>query len=413
MNTPQTLKGFRDFLPEEKRRRDYVMKKIIEVFELFGFDPLETPTLEYASLLLGKYGKEADKLMYTFKDRGDREVALRYDQTVPSARVLSQYQNLLPKYFRRYQIQNVFRADNPQKGRFREFTQCDIDIFGSTSSIADAEIIATTYFAFKNVGYPTVKILINDRQTLFTYLESFVNKKVDVFSLIQTIDKLEKIGKEKVIEELVDKGLIKEEASKALSSIQSAKVSQNLQTIIDYLVNLGVPKESLVFTSTLARGLDYYTGMIFEVMLPEYTAGSCGGGGRYDKLIGQLGGIDIPAVGIAFGFDRMVDAAEVLKIIPEEKSGTQVLVCVFNEETVIESLSIVKKLREENIPTEILPSSSDKLDKQLKYADRKKIPYVVIVGPEEVKKKIVKLKNMKTGEQKELSVKDLIAYFKK
>lgn len=408
MDTPQTLKGFRDFLPEEKRRRDYVLKKIVEVFELFGFDPLETPTLEYATLLLGKYGKEADKLMYTFKDRGDREVALRYDQTVPSARVLSQYQNLLPKYFRRYQIQNVFRADNPQKGRYREFTQCDIDIFGSTSPIADAEIIATTYFAFKNVGYPTVKILINDRQTLFTYLKPFTNKKVNIFSLIQTVDKLEKIGKEKVIAELVDKGIGKNQASQALSSIRLAKISQNLQTIIEYTINLGVPKEALVFTSTLARGLDYYTGMIFEVMLPEYTAGSCGGGGRYDKLIGQLGGIDIPAVGIAFGFDRMIDAAEVLKIIPEEKSGTQVLVCVFNEYIIKESLSIAKTLRDSNISAEVLPSSSDILDKQLKYADRKKIQYVVIVGPEEVKKKVVKLKNMKTGEQKEVKMEEII-----
>ncbi len=410
MNTPQTLKGFRDFLPEEKRRRDYVLKKIVEVFELFGFDPLETPTLEYASLLLGKYGKEADKLMYTFKDRGDREVALRYDQTVPSARVLAQYQNQLPKYFRRYQIQNVFRADNPQKGRYREFTQCDIDIFGSTSPIADAEIIATTYFAFKNVGYPTVKIVVNDRQTLFTYLEPFTNKKVDVFSLIQTIDKLEKLGKEKIIAELFDKGLTKDQASKALSSIQSAKISKNLQEIVSYTIDLGVPKEFLIFSSTLARGLDYYTGMIFEVVLPEYPAGSCGGGGRYDKLIKELGGVEVPAVGIAFGFDRMVDAAKTLKIIPKENTGTKVLVCVFNSETIDNSLSIAKQLRAQNIPSEVLPSSEDKLDKQLKYADRKRIPYVIIVGPEEIKRKVVKVKNMTTGEQSLLTVQDTITF---
>src|SRR3989337_4262963 len=158
----QTLKGFRDLLPAEKRARDFVTKKLVETFENFGFSPLETPTLEYASLLLGKYGKEADKLVYTFKDRGKREVGLRYDQTVPTARVLAQYQGKLPQYFRRYQIQNVFRAEKPQKGRYREFTQCDIDIFGSTSPIADAEIIACTYFAFQNVGYPQLKIYIND-----------------------------------------------------------------------------------------------------------------------------------------------------------------------------------------------------------------------------------------------------------
>jgi len=408
----QTLKGFRDFLPEEKRKRDYVLKKIIEVFELYGFDPLETPTLEYASLLLGKYGKEADKLIYSFKDRGDREIALRYDQTVPTARVLAQYQKLLPKYFRRYQIQNVFRADNPQKGRYREFTQCDIDIFGSASPIADAEIIATTYFAFKNVEYPTVKILINDRQTLSTYLKSFTNEKVDIFSLIQTIDKLEKLGKKKVQEELITKGLTEDQSQKTLISIQSAKVSENLQTIINYAVALGVPKELLVFTSTLARGLDYYTGMIFEVALPEYTVGSCGGGGRYDKLIAELGGVEIPAVGIAFGFDRMVDAADFLKIIPENKTGTQVLVCIFNQETINNSLVITQKLRQSKISTEILPSSSEKLDKQLKYADRKGIPFVIIIGPEEEEKNLIKFKNMQTGEQKEIPLEQAIKILK-
>lgn len=165
----QTLKGFRDFLPEEKRNRNFVMEKIKETFEKFGFEPLETPTLEYSSLLLGKYGDEADKLVYTFEDRGGREIGLRYDQTVPTARVLAQYQNELPRYFRRYQMQNVFRADKPQKGRYREFTQCDIDIFGSTASTTDAEIVACTYEAFKNVGFDNLEIRFNDRQLLFPY----------------------------------------------------------------------------------------------------------------------------------------------------------------------------------------------------------------------------------------------------
>ncbi|MEK7633627.1 MAG: histidine--tRNA ligase, partial [Patescibacteria group bacterium] len=329
--TPQILKGFRDFLPEEKRKRDYVLKKIIEVFELFGFEPLETPTLEYATLLLGKYGKEADKLVYSFKDRGDREVALRYDQTVPSARVLSQYQNVLPKYFRRYQIQNVFRADKPQQGRFREFTQCDIDIFNSTSSIADAEIIAATYFAFKNVGYPKIKILINDRQILFEILKSFTNSEIDIFSIIQSIDKIDKSGTEKVQKELVDKGIeSKEKARNAINSLVNTKISSSLQQIIDFSIKLGVPKEVIEFKPVLARGLDYYTGMIFEVSLPGYNVGSCGGGGRYDKLIGQLSGNEIPAVGIAFGFDRMVEAAGYFGIISNKNQSNQVLVTVFN-----------------------------------------------------------------------------------
>lgn len=404
MNTikPQTPKGFRDFLPDEKRRRDYVANKVKEIFEIFGFEPLETPTLEYASVLLGKYGEEADKLVYTFKDRGDRKLGLRYDQTVPTSRVLIQYQNDLPKYFRRYQIQNVFRSDKPQKGRYREFTQCDIDIFNSTSPIADAEIISATYFAYKNVGYPKIIIYINDRQTLFKYLKEYINDKVDVFSIIQSVDKLEKIGQEGVVKELTQKGLQEEKANQALKSILSAQMSENLKDIVEYSIQLGVPTNSIRFVSTLARGLDYYTGMIFEVYIPGYNVGSCGGGGRYDKLIEQLGGTPTPAVGIAFGFDRMVEAAELLKVIPKENLNSQVLVTVFNDSTIVDSLNLAQKLRSEKIKTEVYPTV-DKLDKQLKYANNKNIPFVVIIGPEEVKKNIVKLKNMKTGEQKEIS----------
>ena len=404
---PQTVKGFRDFLPTEKRQRDFVVQKVKEVFELFGFEPLETPTLEYASLLLGKYGKEADKLLYTFKDRGGRELALRYDQTVPTARVLAQYQQILPKFFRRYQIQNVFRADKPQKGRYREFTQCDIDIFNSTSPLSDAEIIAATYFAFQNVGYPEIEIVINDRQTLFRYLKPFASYKISLFSLIQSIDKLEKIGKQGVIKELIKKGLDNNQAQKAINSITTAPLSKNLEEIIKSTILLGVPKRDIIFTSTLARGLDYYTGMIFEVVLPGYEAGSCGGGGRYDELIEQLGGVSIPAVGIAFGFDRMVEAAEFFNLIPPETTGTVLLITIFAQKTAETSLKLASQLRKNKINSEIYPEIT-KLDKQLKYADKKGIPYVVIIGPDEIKKNVVKLKNMKTGEQKELSQKKLI-----
>ena len=407
--TPQTLKGFRDFLPEEKRKRDYIAKKVIEVFELFGFEPLETPTLESADLLLGKYGQEADKTVYIFKDKGERRVGLRFDQTVPTARVLAQYQNLLPKYFRRYQIQNVFRADKPQRGRFREFTQCDIDIFGTTSSLADAEIIATTYFAFKAIKYPKIKLYLNDRQTLFQYLQPYATKEISIFSLIQSIDKLEKIGEEKVIDELVKKGLNKDNAKQAIATIKSAKPSYNLQEIIRLSVNLGIPKEDIVFSSTLARGLDYYTGMIFEVILPGYQVGSCGGGGRYDKLIEQLGGVNIPAVGIAFGFDRMVEAAEYFKLINEKDMGPQILVTIFSKELISQSLEFANILRDNKIKVEVYPAN-DRLDKQLKYANKKGIPYVIIIGPKEVQKNIIKLKDMKTGEQKELNQQELLKF---
>jgi histidyl-tRNA synthetase len=202
----QTLKGFRDFLPDQKRVRDLVMAKIKETFELFGFEPLETPTLEYASLLLGKYGTEADKLVFKFADRGGREVALRYDQTVPTARVLAQYQNQLPKFFRRYQMQPAFRAEKPQKGRFREFTQCDIDIFGSKSPVADAEILACSYMAYKNLGFKNVSLRVNSREVLISTLTPFATETVSVFSIIQSVDKLDKLSQQEVIDELIRKG---------------------------------------------------------------------------------------------------------------------------------------------------------------------------------------------------------------
>lgn len=411
MTNVQTPKGFRDFLPEDARARQFVANKVREVFERFGFEPIETPTLEYASVLMGKYGDEADKLVFRFKDRGDRELALRYDQTVPTARLLAQYQGKLPRFWRRYQIQNVFRAEKPQKGRYREFTQCDIDIFDSTSPVADSEIIACTYFAFKNVGYPTVVLKINDRKILFTTLEKYATKTVSILSIIQSVDKLEKIGNEKVVEELEKKGLARNKPEELLLAIQSAKPTDNLSSIITLSQSLGVPKESLVFTPTLARGLDYYTGMIFEPTVPEYPAGSLGGGGRYDNLIKQLGGIDTPAVGIAFGFDRMVEAAVSLNLIPKETSATQILVTVFDQKSLSLSAVITQQLRSANIATELFPAS-EKLDKQLKYADRKGIPYVVIQGPNEIQKNIVTLKNMRTKEQKELTVDSLIDILK-
>jgi len=393
----QTLKGFRDFLPVEKRARNFVVQKVTETFENFGFQPLETPTLEYASLLMGKYGEEADKLVYNFEDRGGRRIGLRYDQTVPSARVLAQYQGQLPKYFRRYQIQNVFRAEKPQQGRFREFTQCDIDIFGSNSPLADAEIMACTYQAFKNVGFKNIILKFNDRETLINTLKPFATDQVNVFSIIQSIDKLDKIKPEEVVAELVEKGLEKASADKTLSTINSAEKSVNLKEIEQFVYDLGVPKEALQFNPTLARGLDYYTGIIFEVIIPEYSAGSCGGGGRYDNLIKDLGGPQIPATGIAFGFDRMVDAAKTLKIIPANQ-GIEALVANFSAETTSQSLQVANKLRSLGIRTELYPAI-DKLAKQFKYANQLGIRYVFVVGEEESKNNTVAIKDLETGDQ--------------
>ncbi len=410
-NTPQTLKGFRDILPSEKRKRDYVASKIKEVFENFGFAPLETPTLEYAELLLGKYGDEADKLVYTFTDRGDRNVGLRYDQTVPTARVLAQYQNNLPKYFRRYQIQNVFRADKPQKGRYREFTQCDCDIFGTSSTLADAEILAVYYAVFKNIGLTSIKIEINDRQTLIQTLSPFTNPKVDVFSLIQSIDKLDKLSPKQVAEELVSKGLDQNDAEQAVSAIENAQMSDNLQQIVDSAIALGVDQNALVFNPKIARGLDYYTGLIFEGKVPEYTVGSVGGGGRYDNLINDLSGVQIEAVGFGIGFDRTVEAADQLGLIPNSTSS-QVLITIFDENYQKQSLATANKLRQAGIKTEVYPAL-DKLAKQFKYANKNNIPYVIIIGEEEVSQGKVTLKDMGSGEQKLFEIADAIKRIKR
>lgn len=412
MQKTQTLKGFRDFLPEENRKRQYVENIIRQTFESFAFEGLSTPTLEYASLLMGKYGDEADKLLYTFEDRGGRMVGLRYDQTVPTARVLSQYQNQLAKYFRRYQIQNVFRADKPQKGRYREFTQCDCDIFASTSPLADAEILAVYYQVFKNLGLIGIKIEYNDRQLLMSSLEEFSTADVDVFSIIQSIDKLDKLTPEEVIAELVSKGLSQANAKEVIAKINSVEKSENLLEIEQKAISLGVDPQALVFNPKIARGLDYYTGLIFEGKIEEYAVGSVGGGGRYDNLIEELSGLKMPAVGFGLGFDRIVEACDQLGLIPEENMGTQVLITIFEEEKSQEkALKTASQLRNAGIKTEVFPAL-DKLGKQFKLANQKNIPWVVIIGDEEIEKDLISVKNMKTGEQMQSKIEDFIAKLK-
>ena len=405
----RTLKGFRDFLPADKAVRDGIELKIVEVFRRFGFQPVETPTLEYAELILGKYGEEADRLVYTFEDRGGRRVALPYDQTVPTARVLTQYQRELPRYFRRYAIGNVFRAENPQKGRYREFRQCDIDIFGSTDALADAEIIACTYFAFHNVGYPQVRIRINDRRSLVAALEPFATPQVDVFSIIRSIDKLDKMRRDAVLAELVDKGLAEASAQDALGAVEQSKPSAELEAILGAVRNLGVPDEALEFSPMLARGLDYYTGAIFEVYVPGFSSGSLAGGGRYDELIEQLGGPKIPAVGIAFGFDRMVEAALHFKITPPGSFAADVLVTVFDETTSSAALAAAAAVRDAGISCEVYPSTNDKLGKQFKLAGQKQIPLVLIIGPDEAAGEIVTVRDMKSGDQESVPLSELVA----
>ncbi len=397
----QTLKGFRDFLPAEKRKRDFVLQKIKSTFERYGFAPVETPTLEYASLLLGKYGAEADKLVYTFTDRGEREIGLRYDQTVPTARLLTQYQHVLPRFFRRYQMQNVFRADKPQKGRYREFLQCDCDIFGSQDALADAEIISVFYQLYADIGLSDIRILVNDRVTLISTLQPFATETVSVFSIIQSVDKLDKQPVEEVCDELAQKGLDRQKASEALMLIQNATPSEELKKIMQCAIQNGVPETALVFKPTLARGLDYYTGVIFESVIPGVSGGSLGGGGRYDNLIESLGGTSVPAVGFAVGFDRTLAIADEKGLIPSLNSTSQILVTVFDDTCAEHSLRAAQTLRTQGFNVEIYPKA-DSIGKQLKYADMMGVPYALIIGPDEIQEGMVSLKNLKTGDSQKL-----------
>ena len=405
----QTLKGFRDFLPAEKRKRDFVLEKIKKGFEIFGFEPLESPAIEYASLLLGKYGEEADRLVYTFKDRGDRKVALRYDQTVPLARIAIQYKDKLSNPFKRYQIQNVWRAEKPQKGRFREFLQCDIDIINNPSLLADAEVIVCAINIAKKLGFKNTKMLINNRREVFGDLSP---------KYISSIDKLDKIGKQGVISDLIKKGMDKKTAENKINSISNKKPTPDILSLFKYLEKFGLKEnKDFVFEPTLARGLDYYTSTIFELTSSDYKSGSLGGGGRYDNLIGSFfnNNVNIPAVGFSFGFDRLIEAIQELDLFPKNMnfSSTQVLVAVFNKEYLGNSIETSTLLRNNKINSEVYLNSATPLDKQLKYADKKAIPWVIIIGPDEAKENKIMLKNLETMKQEKLSLKNAIEKIKK
>lgn len=395
---PKTLKGFRDFLPREARKRQYIIDKLRSVFESYGFEPLETPALEFADILKGKYGEE-EKLIYEFETKGDDRVALRYDQTVPLARVIAQYPNL-PKPFKRYQIQPVWRGENTQRGRYREFIQCDADIVGLDSFVADAEILALVLDIYSALKLD-VRIKINDR----TNFESLDKKYVTA------IDKLEKIGESEVLAEMVDKGMTSDDAKKALSTLQNKPITQNLQNIIDTLRWMGKDVSKVKYEPTLARGLDYYTGMIFETVV-EGSPGSLCSGGRWDKMIGQFTGQDSPAVGFGLGFDRTVEVLAEKGLLPDTSSAAKVLVTIFSMDFGQRSIDAAKLLRESGINTELYLEADAKIDKQLKYADQKGIPYAVIIGPKEAEENSATVKNMKTGEQKTIPLKRLPEVFK-
>lgn len=400
----QPLKGFRDFLPDQSRIRNYVLGVLQNVFESYGFEPLETPTLEYASTLLGKYGEEADKLVYTFKDKGRRKVGLRYDLTVPVARVLAQYNQQLVLPFKRYQIQNVFRAEKPQKGRFREFLQCDIDIFGVTSPLADAEIIAVIYESLKKLGFKKFTTQINSRQVLFRLLESLGLKdsKKQLF-VLQSVDKLEKQGKEKVTNELVKKGLKSAQIKDLFEKINKISPDENLEKLFGFLESFGMSSDFYKFVPSMVRGLDYYTGPIFETVVSDPAIGSLTGGGRYDNLIAALGGPNIPGTGTTIGFDRICQVINEKNLLPNiVTNSTQVLVLLFPGYEG-QAIKTVQQFRQKGISSSLYLEERP-VEKQLKYANQKNIPFVVLLGPDEVKQNKLALKNMKDGKQKLLTL---------
>lgn len=394
----QTLKGFRDFLPNEARKRQYVLDILRNVFESYGFEPLETPALEYEEILTGKYGDEGEKLMYKFEDRGGRKVAMRYDQTVPLARVVAQYQNDLPLPFKRYQIQNVWRAENTQKGRYREFLQIDIDTVGSSSLLADTEVIEIAIKSFIALGFQNFKALINDREIFQNLVSSKLVPPESLIQVLRAVDKLSKIGDGGVLKELESIGIPKDKRNLILDAITNQRLSENLEKIFKSLKKAGIDEKYFEFSPALARGLDYYTSAIFEVIGDDYEGSALGGGGRYDNLVGMFAQRPIPAVGFSFGFDRLIEAMDELNLFDgKDLGGTKILVTNTSDQ----APDIANRLRGQEISVEFYADEKD-LDKQLKYADKKRIPYVLIFdGPK------LLLKNMVSGDQKEVTIESL------
>jgi histidyl-tRNA synthetase len=400
MNTIQPLKGFRDFLPAEAAKRKWLRDKLAGIFGSWGFAPLETPTLEPLEIFVGAIGED-EKLFFKFKDQGERDVALRYDQTVPTCRVIAQYQNQLTFPFKRYQIQPAFRAEKPQKGRYREFTQADADIFGIKTPDADAEVIALSLEVYKQLGFNNALVRINSR-ALFKDMP---------YEAIVAIDKIKKIGDEGVLAEMEKKGIPQEKAREYLSYVKNLQPNEEISFILNYLKNYGFSDDWYSFDPTIARSFSYSMGPIWEVEIPDagYNM-SVLGGERYDGLLQKFAGRDIGGTGFAVGFDRTLEAAEIMGLIPTLSVAGQVLVTIFSKDMRANALEIAKTLRAEGVAADVYPAA-DKLEKQLKYADKNTIPYVIIQGPDEAAKNTVTLKNMKTKEQKEVSLPELPKLF--
>lgn len=442
----QPARGMRDFLPADVRRRDYVIGIIKEVYECYGFEPLETPAVENIETLLGKYGEEGNQLIYKILKRGEHaktgeaDLALRYDLTVPLARVVAQYQNELPKFFKRYQIQPVWRADRPARGRFREFYQCDVDILGSRSMLVEAEICAAAGAVLSRLGFNDFAIRINHRYALTGLLQTagIAAEKHD--AAVIALDKLDKIGREGVEKEFDERGIAAAAGSKlleffaALNSLGhaadiaaaddapnkrkalnravlgrmvefvgdnelGAKGVDELRSILELAEAEGVGAR-IEIDPSLARGLSYYTGAIMEINVKDLP-GSLGGGGRYDNLVGMFLGHDVPACGFSLGLERIIVVMTEREMFPPQlvSSPADVMVSVWSEESIADSISLARELRNAGLRVDLYPEA-DKLGKQFKYAAARGIAFVAVIGDDERARGEVSIKDMKTGEQR-------------
>ncbi|TYB73149.1 histidine--tRNA ligase [Bizionia saleffrena] len=452
---PSIPKGTRDFNPEQVAKRNYIFSTIKTQFERFGFQPIETPSFENSDTLMGKYGEEGDRLIFKILNSGDylskvddalyqeknsnattakiSEKALRYDLTVPFARYVVQHQNEIEFPFKRYQMQPVWRADRPQKGRFREFYQCDADVVGSDSLFQEVEFIQLYDNVFSALQLEGVTIKINNRKILSGIAE-VIGASDKLIDFTVALDKLDKIGEEKVKEEMLGKGISQDGIDKLQplftisgsfesqieslkdilsTSEEGTKGIKELSTINKTITALGLKTATLQLDVTLARGLNYYTGAIFEVSAPKKVSmGSIGGGGRYDDLTGVFGLKNVSGVGISFGLDRIYLVLEELNLFPSTiTKTTEVLFINFGDNEALACLKAVQALRENHINAELYPDAA-KMKKQMNYANKRSIPFVVLVGEEELNNNTFTIKNMESGEQSQLNLEALIAHFK-
>jgi histidyl-tRNA synthetase len=455
---PSLAKGTRDFSPQEMVKRNYIFDTIKKVFKKYGYAEIQTPSMENLSTLTGKYGDEGDKLIFKILNSGDylakanstqlaamnsnalissiSEKALRYDLTVPFARYVVMHQNDITLPFKRFQVQPVWRADRPQKGRYREFYQCDVDVVGSDSLLNEAEFVLIYQEALSNLGLTDFTIKINNRKILSGIAE-IIGKPELIVDMTVAIDKLDKIGFEGVTKELIERGFTEADIEQLkpvilLEGSNAAKIESlkqvlansetglkgiaEIEKVFDYvaalLSNSQLKQPDLELDITLARGLNYYTGCIYEVKTNEAAMGSIGGGGRYDDLTGMFGLKGLTGVGISFGADRIYDVLQELNLFPESAAaGTQVLISNFDAAAEVYALPLLQALREAGLAAELYPSSA-KLKKQMSYADDKRIPYVVLIGSDEMQSGQLTLKNMQSGDQQKLSAPDLINYLK-